>query len=634
MSTNFKKTLAAFVLVAVTAFAVKAPVAKAATMEELQALIASLQAQLAALTGSTSTTTACYNHTVTLKRGSTGSQVSAMQAVVGASTDGNFGPMTEAKVKAFQASKGLTADGIVGSMTGLAIHNAGCSTTPTTPTTGPTTVSGGAGTVDEYKLLSSPSNNEEVGEGQNNVKVLGFSIEADDNSDLGIKAIKLDFAQGTANHDFHKYADSVSVWFGSTKVAEVDATDFDDDNGYAQTVSLTGTAVVEAGEKANFYVAISGQDNIDTPDIGDTWTLDVTSVRWMDGQGGLIAEDPVLAVRTFSFASFETANDLELNIRTASDNPDSQVVQVDDVNDTDNVTLLKGVFEVTGGDLNLQDIEMTITKSSTISGVAKNFTLVVDGEEVDSINSSDCDSTSTCTFSDADFTLAEGDTDFEIIADLNDTGGTFAEGDYLAASINSANVANLMTAGDVEDENGDDVTNVTGAANGKNQIFYVAFPQISVVSSSIVANDNGSSAPTSATANMRVKVVAKGGTILLNGDDESTAAKEFFTIAADAGGNSSVTIASYQFTPSGTYTPTNNGADNEYYTVNENDTMYIDVQAIVSKGNGGSPVLSGMKASAILFGTDTTSDTTRSINPLSYTVLTDMLKTGRNVTLN
>ncbi len=632
MSTNFKKTLAAFVLVAVAAFAVKAPVAKAATMEELQALIASLQAQLSALTGSTSTT-ACYNHTVTLKRGSTGSQVSAMQAVVGAGTDGNFGPMTEAKVKAFQASKGLTADGIVGAMTGLAIHNAGCSTTtPTTPT-GPTTVSGGAGTVDEYKLLSSPSNNEEVGEGQNNVKVLGFSIEADDNSDLGVKAIKLDFAQGTANHDFHKYADEVTVWFGSEKVASIDAEDFDDDNGYAQTVSLTGSAVVEAGEKANFYVAISGQENIDTPDIGDTWTLDVTSVRWMDGQGGLISEDPTLAVRTFSFASFETANDLELNISTASDNPESQVVAVDDTNDTNNVTLLKGEFEVTGGDMNVQDVEITVGKSSTVSGVAKTFTLVVDGDEVDSINSSDCDS-GTCTFSDADFDLSEGDTDFEIVVDLNDTGGTFAEGDYLSASITSTNVANLMTAGDVEDENGDDVTNVTGAANGKNQIFFVTFPKITVVSSSVVANDNGSSAPTSATATMKVKVVAEGGTLYLNGDDESTAAKEFFTIAADAGGAASVTISSYTFTPSGTYTVTNDAADNEYYTVNEGDTMYVDIQAIVAKGNGGSPILSGMKGTAILFGTATTSDTTRSANTLSYTALTDMLKTGRNVTLN
>jgi len=633
MSTNFKKTLAAFVLVAVAAFAVKAPVAKAATMEELQALIASLQAQLAALSGGSTTTTACYNHTVTLKRGSTGSQVMAMQGVLGITKDGSFGPMTEASVKAFQASKGLTADGIVGMNTGNALHAAGCSTTGT-PTTGtPTTVSGGAGTVDEYKLLSTPSNNEEVGEGQNNVKVLGFSIEADDNSDLGVKAVKLDFAQGTANHDFHKYADEVTVWFGSEKVATVDAEDFDDDNGYAQTVSLTGSAVVEAGEKANFYVAISGQDNIDTPDIGDTWTLDVTSVRWMDGQGGLISEDPTLAVRTFSFASFETANDLELNISTASDNPDSQVVAVDDTNDTDNVTLLKGKFEVTGGDMNVQDVEITVGKSSTVSGVAKTFSLIVDGESVDSINSSDCD-TGTCTFSDADFDLSEGDTDFEIVADLNDTGGTFAEGDYLSASITSTNVANIMTNGDVEDENGDDVTNVTGAANGKNQIFYVTFPKISVVSSSIVANDNGSSAPTSATATMKVKVVAEGGTLYLNGDDETTAAKEFFAIAADAGGNASVTVSSYTFTPSGTYTVTNNGSDNEYYTVNEGDTMYVDVQAIIAKGNGGSPVLSGMKATAILFGTDTTSDTTRSINSLSYTALTDMLKTGRNVTLN
>jgi peptidoglycan hydrolase-like protein with peptidoglycan-binding domain len=40
-----------------------------------------------------------------------------MQAVLGVSADGDFGPGTERAVKAWQAKNGLTADGIVGPKT-------------------------------------------------------------------------------------------------------------------------------------------------------------------------------------------------------------------------------------------------------------------------------------------------------------------------------------------------------------------------------------------------------------------------------------------------------------------------------------------------------------------------------------
>src|SRR5574344_1533158 len=55
--------------------------------------------------------------TTTLKVGSRGEAVKAVQTVVGATpVDGIFGPMTAAKVKAWQASNGLVADGLFGAM--------------------------------------------------------------------------------------------------------------------------------------------------------------------------------------------------------------------------------------------------------------------------------------------------------------------------------------------------------------------------------------------------------------------------------------------------------------------------------------------------------------------------------------
>jgi len=50
----------------------------------------------------------------TLRRGAKGPPVKILQAKLGLSQDGIFGPDTEAKVRAFQQAQGLTADGVVG----------------------------------------------------------------------------------------------------------------------------------------------------------------------------------------------------------------------------------------------------------------------------------------------------------------------------------------------------------------------------------------------------------------------------------------------------------------------------------------------------------------------------------------
>jgi putative chitinase len=53
----------------------------------------------------------------TLRRGSKGEAVKKMQAKLGLTADGDFGPGTEAALKKWQAENGLTADGVVGPKT-------------------------------------------------------------------------------------------------------------------------------------------------------------------------------------------------------------------------------------------------------------------------------------------------------------------------------------------------------------------------------------------------------------------------------------------------------------------------------------------------------------------------------------
>jgi putative chitinase len=69
--------------------------------------------------GSSSDSNANANSTAgaTLRRGSKGEAVAALQKALGLKADGDFGPGTEAAVKAWQAKEGLTADGVAGPKT-------------------------------------------------------------------------------------------------------------------------------------------------------------------------------------------------------------------------------------------------------------------------------------------------------------------------------------------------------------------------------------------------------------------------------------------------------------------------------------------------------------------------------------
>lgn len=69
----------------------------------------------------TETQTSSQTEEVTLRLGSTGSAVKAVQRKLRVSATGYFGRQTEAAVKRFQRKRGLKADGIVGAATARAL---------------------------------------------------------------------------------------------------------------------------------------------------------------------------------------------------------------------------------------------------------------------------------------------------------------------------------------------------------------------------------------------------------------------------------------------------------------------------------------------------------------------------------
>jgi len=478
-----------------------------------------------------STAGAAYMHTTTLKMGMSGAQVSSLQATlnmtsckVGAGlATGVFGPLTQTAVKCFQATNGLTADGVVGPMTGAALAGTtGGSTGGTTggttcpngmllsnncqapaSTGGSTGLTGDAGTLEQADFVSS-LNNEEVGEDQENVPVVGLDLTADDGSDLAINSVRVSFEEQAAGGsvDFDDYADSVSIWFEGEEVGSADVSDFNEDSDvWSKTISLDGDTVIDADDEGRLEVAVSALSNIDSNDIGSAnndWEVTIENVRYEDASGVVQTEsalDDIGVARAFFFDTFAASNDVELKAKKSSDSPAEQVVTVD-TDGGEEVLLLAGTLTSEGSDITVKDLTVTVTPAGTgdASEIATRYMLKIGGEEVDSIDSDecevvgDCDGTGTNTavdyvFNDMDdYTVDEDDSvDFEVWAELDEISATFVEGDSLDSSVNADDI-------NAEDQSGEDLggTELSGVVNGEEQTFYSEGIVVEVTSATAV----------------------------------------------------------------------------------------------------------------------------------------------------
>ncbi|HLP86284.1 MAG TPA: peptidoglycan-binding domain-containing protein [Candidatus Paceibacterota bacterium] len=542
----------------------------------------------------------------TLRVGSKGPAVMAVQTVVGATVDGSFGPMTKAKVMAWQAANGLVADGVFGNMSKakanagsvvVGTYPAGCtssvgyssttgqkcdatvstglpagctSTVGYSATTGAKCDGSTTGAVDTGPLVGtdgtlatvtklSQYNAEEVGAGQNDVKVLGFDVKASKDGDIELKSIKLAFAITNASGStrLEDYVDSVSVWMGSTKVGTADATDFNKDStgNYSKVVTLSG-AVSRKDVTNKIYVTVDAVSNLDSGDIdSEVMTISVDNIRYVDGSGVVSTDtttgdlDSTLDSVSIAMVSYSSAADTELKASLDSSSPENGIVIVSTTATTEDVVLLKGKLKLEGtGDATLNTLPITLTSTTSgtasVADIVSSLRLKLGSEEFTESTSAVTTGTGTVTFDNLDFDIAAGETvSFTVYGDIADIDGTvFKAGDTITATLSSTN-RNEM---DVENAEGDqlaDASEKSGTITGGTLEFRANGPQLTLVSATAVSSNSTTNDQDTGTYVIKFSVKAIGDTIYV-ATTASTAGAVNNVYAVDISGTSTLTDVS------------------------------------------------------------------------------------------
>jgi len=633
--------------------------------------------------------TLAYTHTVTLKQGSSGSQVVALQSALGGLVaDGSFGAMTKAAVVSFQSANGLTADGVVGAMTGAKLsgapipgnypsgctsamgystttgascavsttsYPAGCTSTVgyssttgakcdggSTTVTGP--LAGTNGTISDVNQISS-YNNEELGDGSKDVKVMGFDVVASNDGDISISSIKLTFdaAGNSGSTRLDDYLTTVKVLNGSTVVATADTADFTKDSTgvYSKTMSLSNV-VVKAKATSKFYVAVDAVSNLDSGDISsDSWTVAINNIRYVDGGGVTTTVSSTDSVLTgnmdydnagdgvgMSFVSFSTSADTELKISKDTSSPDSQVVKVSADNQTDKVVLLKGKMQLKGtSDVWLDEVPFDLTTNATnVDAVASTYYLTIDGKEYSESLGAGVGTTEPIYFDNLDLDISAGSTiAFTLSADVNDIDvGTFDEGKTLMAELTSTlRDASHFVAENAQGDALADATEKTGSALGEAQAFYSKGIMVSLgsVSASVTtAGDAGATTPTSDIGTFKItfSVTAFGDDMRLDDDAaEDTSAFDTVTqLSYSLSGDASVAATTASLTSS-----TGATHDTESYLIEEDQT---ETFTLTVAGTATADVFTNVK----LEGLGWTAGSTDAVGANIYTFNLDDFKTA------
>jgi peptidoglycan hydrolase-like protein with peptidoglycan-binding domain len=471
----------------------------------------------------------------TLRVGSKGEAVKAVQTCVGATADGSFGPMTKAKVMAWQSSMGLTADGVFGPMSKAKAAN-GCGTTPAPVSQGncpagyvaivpaaptwaacamSTTISTGTNGYLTDINLDSTNRVSTVYESEQDKVVAGMRVTAR-LADQTVSRVRVTFknTNSSSSANLGKYISGATLWMDSTKLATMSVAQADrstSDDTY--TFNFSGiNAKVAKDMVGKFFVSVSANGSLDTNDTTNAnWTVKFTS-------GGVNASSPDGTYDTYpssdltqtglTFGKF-SANGVKSELNLSASNPAATVLTVQNTAVTNGVNLLKFTIKATNSDLNLRKIPIQVTINSAtaaddVTNVINTLKLYRGTDLVDTVDPSAstqftagsasnpsgtlCTNTANaaddlCAFFFSNLAsnstkITSGTTaEFTVVADLKQVSGNYAEGTTVQASFANPDV--LLAANySVQDTNGDQLTNNNssirvGSAVGNTMTLYI-----------------------------------------------------------------------------------------------------------------------------------------------------------------
>lgn len=366
-------------------------------------------------------------------------------------------------------------------------------TTPTNP--GDCSLEGNAGSITVDK--SNDYVAEEVGEGEEDQGVVSFEVEADDDSDVAVTSVKVFLQQtDTGSKKIGDYIDEVKVWYGDEEVGSADASSFNKSGTeYTKNISLD-CAEVQAGETGDFWVSVTGLDNIDSVDLlNNDFDVVVQSVRFTDADGVTTTlgsadfTNPV--TETFSFVDFATANDIELKTSLTPDEDainDAHSITIDDTNKTDKEDVLAFTMRAAGdSDIWVDEIPLLFTSAGTVGGdeslvVSKAY--LYNGSTL--LGTETVPNTGIVNFDDLDMWIDMGDSEeFMVKVDL------FAQA---APGTDSTLITAVTTANIVaEDEEGDTVAggNLTGSAASGAHTLTLSASTLTLDDTSHTSNNDG-----------------------------------------------------------------------------------------------------------------------------------------------
>ena len=176
---------------------------------------------------------AAFTRDLTL--GSTGADVIELQTVLekggyltipAGVSKGYFGAMTQSALAKWQAAVGITpASGYFGPISRAKLADAGTTTGGSTTGGSSTGLKGGDGDIQSIDKTTSGTETT-LGEGDTE-DVLGFDLEADDNSDLEVTSVRVDIeiTGSGASTRLNRYLEEVAITFDGEQVGSVDASD-------------------------------------------------------------------------------------------------------------------------------------------------------------------------------------------------------------------------------------------------------------------------------------------------------------------------------------------------------------------------------------------------------------------------